>query len=354
MSTWTERLGVFRALATPDGWRVPRPIYAARQQILPLARPSNELVAPHVAFICSRLLRGADAAVLHPPGSGFCRWGKVGERTLPGAPAPRSTNIVATSSRHDGLVRRPSPPRGRPAARRWRSYPHAGRPPRRGGCPPPMHCTPPGSASARLGWTGEARDAHRDPRLACGSTLTGDYKTPLTCLCPQIRGNSPSISMATPEEDQADRHADDRRGVAARPTTSPPSARSRSRRSPASRSSRSTPEDLPPDRGADRPPGRVSVHARRLSVDVPRPAVDDAAVRGLRHGGGDQRALPLPARPRPDGPEHGVRHAVADGPRLRPRRARSARSAARASRSTRSTTWRRCSPGSTSARSACR
>ena len=45
------------------------------------------------------------------------------------------------------------------------------------------------------------------------------------------------------------------------------------------------------------------------------------------------------------GLSHRVRHAVADGPRLRPRRCRWARSGARASRSTRSTTWRRCSPG---------
>ena len=95
----------------------------------------------------------------------------------------------------------------------------------------------------------------------------------------------------------------------------------------------------------DRPPRRLSVHARRVPEHVPRAAVDDAPVRRLRHGRGDQRALPLPARPRPDRPEHGVRHALADGPRLRPRRARWARSGARASRSTRSTTWRRCSPG---------
>ena len=33
---------------------------------------------------------------------------------------------------------------------------------------------------------------------------------------------------------------------------------------------------------------------------------------------GDERALPLPARARPDGALDGVRHAVADGPRLRP------------------------------------
>ena len=64
---------------------------------------------------------------------------------------------------------------------------------------------------------------------------------------------------------------------------------------------------------------RVSVHARRLSVDVPRPPLDDAPVRRLRDGGGDERALPLPARARADRPLDGLRHADADGLRLRPR-----------------------------------
>ena len=51
---------------------------------------------------------------------------------------------------------------------------------------------------------------------------------------------------------------------------------------------------LRPRRSArvDRLPGRVPVHARRLSVDVSRALVDDAPVRGLRHCGGNQRALP--------------------------------------------------------------
>ena len=60
--------------------------------------------------------------------------------------------------------------------------------------------------------------------------------------------------------------------------------------------------------------GAVPVHARRVPEHVPRPAVDDAPVRRVRDGGGDQRALPLPARSRADGPLDGVRHAVADGP----------------------------------------
>ena len=66
-------------------------------------------------------------------------------------------------------------------------------------------------------------------------------------------------------------------------------------------------------------PGEYPVHARRLSLDVPRAAVDDAPVRGLRHRRGDKRALPLPARPRPDRPLDRLRHADPDGPRLRPR-----------------------------------
>ncbi len=65
--------------------------------------------------------------------------------------------------------------------------------------------------------------------------------------------------------------------------------------------------------------GRLSVHARRVSVDVSRTAVDDAAVRRLRHCGGDERAFPLSARARTDGIVDGVRHADVDGLRLRSR-----------------------------------
>ncbi len=72
-------------------------------------------------------------------------------------------------------------------------------------------------------------------------------------------------------------------------------------------------------RGDDRPPRRVPVHPRSLPVDVPGAALDDAPVRRLRHGRGDQRALPLPARPRPDRALDRLRHADPDGLRLRPR-----------------------------------
>ena len=65
-------------------------------------------------------------------------------------------------------------------------------------------------------------------------------------------------------------------------------------------------------------PRGVSVHPRRVRVDVPRAVVDDAPVRGLRHRRGDERALPLSARARPDGAFRRVRHADADGLRLRP------------------------------------
>ena len=81
-----------------------------------------------------------------------------------------------------------------------------------------------------------------------------------------------------------------------------------------------TPDNVDVDYAArPRPSRRLSVHARRLSVDVPRPPLDDAAVRGLRLGGGDERALPLPPRARSDRPLHRLRHADADGLRLRPR-----------------------------------
>ena len=44
--------------------------------------------------------------------------------------------------------------------------------------------------------------------------------------------------------------------------------------------------------------GRGAVHARALPGHVSRPSVDDPPVRGLRLGRGDERALPLPPRPR--------------------------------------------------------
>ena len=65
--------------------------------------------------------------------------------------------------------------------------------------------------------------------------------------------------------------------------------------------------------GSDRVAGGVPVHAWGVSVDVSRAVVDDAPVRGVRDGGGDQRALPVSARSWADGAQHGVRHAVADG-----------------------------------------
>ena len=88
-----------------------------------------------------------------------------------------------------------------------------------------------------------------------------------------------------------------------------------------------------------RAPGRVPVHARRPADDVPRPALDDAPVRRLRHRRRDERALPLPARRRARPGSRWpstCRRRWATTPTTRSRRARSARSA---SRSRRSTTW---------------
>ena len=64
-------------------------------------------------------------------------------------------------------------------------------------------------------------------------------------------------------------------------------------------------------------PGGYPFTRGDLPLDVSRAAVDDAPVRRLRQRRGDQRALSLPARPRPDRALDRVRHAVADGPRLR-------------------------------------
>ena len=66
-----------------------------------------------------------------------------------------------------------------------------------------------------------------------------------------------------------------------------------------------------------RPTRRVPVHPRRPADDVPEPLLDDAPVRGLRDGRGDQPALPLPPRAGPDRAVGGLRPADPDGLRLR-------------------------------------
>ena len=63
---------------------------------------------------------------------------------------------------------------------------------------------------------------------------------------------------------------------------------------------------------------RVSLHARHPADDVPRAAVDDAAVRRLRHRRRIEPPLPVSARPGRQRPERRLRPADADGLRLRP------------------------------------
>ena len=99
-----------------------------------------------------------------------------------------------------------------------------------------------------------------------------------------------------------------------------PSAMRRSRRSPASRSGRCTPTaDLPAELDeAIGLPGEYpftrgvypSMYRGRLWTM--------RQFAGFGTARGDQRALPLPARPGADRPVDRVRHAVADGSRLRP------------------------------------
>ena len=106
-----------------------------------------------------------------------------------------------------------------------------------------------------------------------------------------------------------------------------------------------TTEDAPRE---PEPPGIAAVHARDLSRHVPRPAVDDPPVRGLRLGRGVERALPLPARTRarPGSRSRSTcRRSSVSTPTIRAPRARSA---GPASRSTRSPTWSCCSTGSRS------
>ena len=64
-----------------------------------------------------------------------------------------------------------------------------------------------------------------------------------------------------------------------------------------------------------RDPGAVPVHARHSPDRLPRQAVDDAAVRRVRHARGDQRALQAAARGRRHRAERRLRSADADGPR---------------------------------------
>ena len=63
-------------------------------------------------------------------------------------------------------------------------------------------------------------------------------------------------------------------------------------------------------------PGRLPVYPGHPPRWLPRPAMDDAPVRGIRLGGGDEPPLPLPPRARPDRPLGRLRSAHPDGLRL--------------------------------------
>ena len=72
----------------------------------------------------------------------------------------------------------------------------------------------------------------------------------------------------------------------------------------------------PADR-ADRLAGRVPVHPRAVPDRLPRPGLDDPAVRRLRQRRADQRALQDDPGRRRRRAVRRLRHADADGPRLR-------------------------------------
>ena len=65
-------------------------------------------------------------------------------------------------------------------------------------------------------------------------------------------------------------------------------------------------------------PGRFSLHPGHPADDVPRPALDDAAVRGLRDGRRIEPTLPVPSEPGRHRPECRLRPAHANGLRLGP------------------------------------
>ncbi len=189
--------------------------------------------------------------------------------------------------------------------------------------PPPLARLRPAAATCCRARAGSSTFVYRGGSrrgpvvgLAASSPRTTDLETrvPGAALgrCPGF-GHTPGMATTEPRKDTA--------------TSAGATLGTRRRRSGrASCSRRSRDRDRPALHGGvgrhrlrarPRLPGRVPVHARCLPVDVPRPAVDDAPVRRVRDGGGDERAVPLPARARPDGAVDGVRHADADGLRQR-------------------------------------
>ena len=173
------------------------------------------------------------------------------------------------------------------------------------------------------------------------------------------RRPGPRTTPATAKPRATSRASGGDRATGARGRSPRPRRRSR----PARRASRpgaaSTSRDLlTPADVADRLPARprparrVPVHARRPADDVPRPPLDDAHVRRLRHAGADERALQATCSQQG---QTGLSTAF-DFPTLMgydsdsPALARRGRACA-ASRSTRCATWRCSSTASRSTRS---
>ena len=149
-----------------------------------------------------------------------------------------------------------------------------------------------------------------------------------------MRGSPPSVSMPGSAADLARHRATYPSGRCPRTRDSP---HDRPRRRPRRRARlhRLGDRDRAPlhrgrrrarPRGAPRRARLAAVHPRHPRGHVPRPALDDAPVRRLRHARGHQRALPLPDRARLDRPLDGLRPADPARPRLRrpalPRRGR--------------------------------
>ncbi len=316
-------------------------------------------VAADLRLLGGARVRGRTAARSRARAAARCASSRRPPRTSARAPAParaRRAAAPASTPRCPASARRRRParchPRGSPAARRARSTsPAPPRPPPRcPAAPPPQRgrraragrsrrgCTPSqaaGRARARRRRAGRApqisprpfphsHESRRRPATWLGATpapsatrLTAARRAPAPDRrTPRQVPLTPAMAVGAKPEREAPptQQAQDAPGEASFKTLSGEPV-----------NELYTAADLPPGAGTgvrdgpDRPARRLPLHPRHPRLDVPRAPVDDAPVRGLRDERGDQRALPLPARARPDRALDGLRHALADGPRLRPR-----------------------------------